>query len=46
MGRENKRNIFLISHREELTGRVSDVLKVIKEGGFTSIETSDALAIQ
>jgi DNA repair exonuclease SbcCD ATPase subunit len=46
MGRENKRNIFLISHREELTGRVSDVLKVIKEGGFTSIESSDPLAIQ
>jgi len=46
MGRENKRNIFLISHREELTGRVSDVLKVIKEGGFTSIESNDALAIQ
>jgi DNA repair exonuclease SbcCD ATPase subunit len=41
MGRENKRNIFLISHREELTGRVSNVLRVIKEGGFTTIESSD-----
>lgn len=36
MGRESKKNIFLISHKEELQGRVSDVLYVIKEGGFTS----------
>ncbi len=41
MSRENQRNIFLISHRDELIGRVSNVLKVIKEGGFTSLETSD-----
>jgi DNA repair exonuclease SbcCD ATPase subunit len=41
MGRENKRNIYLISHRDELVGRVSSVLKVIKEGGFTSIEAED-----
>lgn len=43
MGRENKRNIFLISHRDELIGRVSNVLKVIKEGGFTSLETSETV---
>ena len=36
MSREQKKNIFLISHREELSGRVNDVLYVIKEGGFTS----------
>jgi len=41
MSRENKRNIFLISHRDELVGRVSNVLKVIKEGGFTTLETAD-----
>ena len=41
MGRENKRNIFLISHRDELIGRVSNVLKVVKEGGFTSLESAD-----
>lgn len=41
MCREHKRNIYLISHRDELVGRVSNVLKVIKEGGFTSLETSD-----
>jgi DNA repair exonuclease SbcCD ATPase subunit len=41
MGRENKRNIYLISHRDELVGRVSNVLKVIKEGGFTSLAAGD-----
>tara|TARA_B100000963_G_scaffold146237_2_gene127364 strand:+ start:7373 stop:9142 length:1770 start_codon:yes stop_codon:yes gene_type:complete len=39
MSREQKKNIFLISHREELSGRVNDVLYVIKEGGFTSYNT-------
>lgn len=41
MSREDNRNIFLISHRDELIGRVSNVLKVVKEGGFTSLEASD-----
>ena len=41
MSRDNKRNIYLISHREELMGRVSNVMKVIKEGGFTSIESTN-----
>jgi hypothetical protein len=36
MGRERSKNIFLISHKDELVGRVNNVLKVIKENGFTS----------
>lgn len=36
MARDGKRNIFLISHRDELVGRVNSVLRVVKEGGFTS----------
>jgi DNA repair exonuclease SbcCD ATPase subunit len=36
MGRERKKNIYLISHKDELIGRVNNVLKVIKENGFTS----------
>ena len=36
MGRERNKNIYLISHRDELIGRVNHVLKVIKENGFTS----------
>ena len=39
MSREQKKNIYLISHREELQGRVNNVLTVIKEGGFTSYNT-------
>jgi len=39
MGRERHKNIYLISHRDELVGRVNNVLKVIKENGFTSYST-------
>ena len=39
MSREQNKNIYLISHREELQGRVNNVLTVIKEGGFTSYNT-------
>ncbi len=38
MGRERQKNIYLISHKEELAGRVTNVLKVIKENGFTSYD--------
>lgn len=38
MSRESGRNIFLISHKDELIGRVGSVLKVVKEGGFTQFE--------
>lgn len=40
MTKENERNVFLVSHREELIGRVSGILKVIKENDFTSFECS------
>jgi energy-coupling factor transporter ATP-binding protein EcfA2 len=36
MTREREKNVFLISHRDDLTSRVNHVLKVIKENGFTS----------
>ena len=39
MHREQGKSIFLISHKEELVGRVNNVLTVIKEGGFTSYNT-------
>ena len=38
MGREREKNVFLISHKDELIGRVNHVMKVIKENGFTSYE--------
>ena len=40
MARERSKNIFLISHKEELVGRVNNVLRVIKESGFTTYSTS------
>ena len=36
MARERSKNIYLISHKDELIGRVNNVLRVIKENGFTS----------
>ena len=36
MARRRKKSIWLVSHREELSNRVPNILKVIKEGGFTS----------
>ncbi len=38
LGRERQKNVYLISHKDELVGRVTHVLKVIKENGFTSYE--------
>ena len=39
MNREQGKNIMLISHKEELVGRVNNVLTVVKEGGFTAYNT-------
>jgi DNA repair exonuclease SbcCD ATPase subunit len=36
MTRERDKNVFLISHRDDLAGRVNQVLRVVKENGFTS----------
>ena len=38
MARERGKNVYLISHKDELMGRVTNVLKVIKENGFTSYD--------
>ncbi len=39
MERERDKNILLISHRDELVGRVNSVLQVVKENGFTTYNT-------
>ena len=36
MARERNKNVFLISHKDELQGRVNNTLNVIKENGYTS----------
>jgi DNA repair exonuclease SbcCD ATPase subunit len=44
MSRERHKSIWLVSHRDELAGRVENILKVIKEGGFTSYSTEVEIA--
>tara|TARA_R100001079_G_scaffold100735_1_gene65381 strand:- start:341 stop:2104 length:1764 start_codon:yes stop_codon:yes gene_type:complete len=39
MSRERSKSVWLVSHKDELVGRVNNVLKVIKENGFTSYDT-------
>jgi DNA repair exonuclease SbcCD ATPase subunit len=39
MSRERHKSIWLVSHRDELAGRVENILKVVKEGGFTTYNT-------
>ena len=40
MSRRRQKSIWLVSHREELAGRVPNVLKVVKENGFTQYSTA------
>lgn len=40
MTRDQGKNIFLISHRDDLSSRVNQLLKVVKENGFTSFESA------
>jgi DNA repair exonuclease SbcCD ATPase subunit len=44
MSRERHKSIWLVSHRDELAGRVENILKVVKENGFTSYNTDVELA--
>ena len=39
MSRERHKSIWLVSHRDELTSRVENILRVVKENGFTSYST-------
>lgn len=39
MSRNRNKSVWLVSHKDELIGRVNNVLKVIKENGFTSYST-------
>lgn len=44
LARDRAKNVFLISHREELMGRVENVLTVRKDNGFTTIEVGGEVA--
>ena len=39
MSREHNKSIWLVSHKDELAGRVNNTLHVVKENGFTSYNT-------
>jgi ABC-type lipoprotein export system ATPase subunit len=39
MSRDRNKSVWLVSHRDELAGRVENILKVVKENGFTSYNT-------
>jgi DNA repair exonuclease SbcCD ATPase subunit len=39
MSRDRNKSVWLVSHRDELVGRVSNILKVVKENGFTQYST-------
>jgi len=39
MSREHNKSIWLVSHKDELSGRVNNVMTVTKENGFTSYNT-------
>ena len=39
MSREGNRSVWLVSHKDELAGRVNNILTVVKENGFTNYST-------
>ncbi len=39
MSRDANKSIWLVSHKDELAGRVSNILTVVKENGFTNYNT-------
>jgi ABC-type lipoprotein export system ATPase subunit len=44
MSRERNKSVWLVSHRDELVGRVENILRVVKEGGFTSYSNDREIA--
>ena len=44
MSRERHKSIWLVSHKDELAGRVENILKVVKENGFTNYSTDVDIA--
>ena len=44
MSRERHKSIWLVSHRDELAGRVENILRVVKEKGYTSYSTDVEIA--
>lgn len=41
MSRDTNKSVWLISHKDELSSRVNNILKVVKENGFTSFANDE-----
>jgi DNA repair exonuclease SbcCD ATPase subunit len=41
LSRKRKKSVWLVSHKDELMGRVDSVLHVVKEGGYTTFRSDD-----
>jgi hypothetical protein len=39
MARERNKSVWFVSHKDDLAGRVENILRVVKENGFTSYAT-------
>jgi len=44
ISRERQKSIWLVSHRDELAGRVENILRVVKQNGFTEYNVNTELA--
>jgi ABC-type multidrug transport system ATPase subunit len=39
MSREGNKSVWLVSHKDELISRVSNIMRVVKENGYTMYNT-------
>jgi DNA repair exonuclease SbcCD ATPase subunit len=44
MSRDVNRSVWLVSHKDELAGRVNNIMHVVKENGFTTYNTDVEVA--
>lgn len=44
MSRDGNRSVWLVSHKDELAGRVNNILTVVKENGFTNYSSDVEIA--
>ena len=43
MTRETQKSVWLVSHKDELTSRVGNILRVVKSGGFTEYKDDETV---
>lgn len=45
IGEKSDKNVFLITHRQELQQKANNIMMIVKENGFSSVEQNDAEAL-